>query len=226
MARDGANAPHSTRCALRRLYAQLSFSIALFVKASSTTGPDAASLDPPKGGTRVRDFDPRDFRSVYAAWLSDVLRWVRALGAPSADQDDLAQEVFVVVHRRLADFDGRNMGGWLYRITANQVRDHRRLRWIRSVFKRGVPLSDQLEAKGPTPVMAVETREKRRVLDQLLGELSEPLRATFMLFEVDGYTADEIAEFQQTPVNTVRARIHRARKKLLAIIAERKIERP
>jgi RNA polymerase sigma-70 factor (ECF subfamily) len=224
MARDGANAPHSTRCAFQRLYGRLSFSLALFVKASSTTGPDA-SLSP-KGGARVRDFDPRDFRSVYAAWFTDVLRWVRALGAPPADHDDLAQEVFVVVHRRLADFDGRNMGGWLYRITANQVRDHRRLRWIRSVFKPGVPLSDDLEAKGPTPLMAVETREKRQVLERLLGELTEQLRATFMLFEVDGYTAEEIAEFQQAPVNTVRARIHRARKKLLATIADRKIERP
>lgn len=197
----------------------------MFVKASSTTGPNASSVSP-KGGARVREFDPRDFRSVYAAWFADVLRWIRALGAPPADHDDLAQEVFVVVHRRLSDFDGRNMGGWLYRITVNQVRDHRRLRWIRSVFKRGVPVSDQLEANGPTPLMAVETRERRRVLEALLSELSEPLRATFMLFEVDGYTADEIAEFQQSPVNTVRARIHRARKKLLAIIADRKIERP
>ncbi|HSS40415.1 MAG TPA: RNA polymerase sigma factor [Polyangia bacterium] len=178
------------------------------------------------GDTRVRDFDPRDFRSVYAAWFADVLRWVRAMGAPAADHDDLAQDVFVVVHRRLSDFDGRNMGGWLYRITVNQVRDHRRLRWIRSVFKHGVPVSDQLEAKGPTPIMAVETREKRRVLEALLGQLSELLRATFTLFEVDGYTAEEIAEFQQCPVNTVRGRIHRARKKMLATIAQRKIQRP
>jgi RNA polymerase sigma-70 factor (ECF subfamily) len=207
----------------------------LFVKVSSTTGPRATHLKATGSplpaaretpAARARDFDPRDFRSVYAAWFEDVLRWLRALGAPPADHDDLAQEVFVVVHRRLGDFDGRNMGGWLYRITANQVRDHRRLRWIRSVFKRGVPVSDQLEAPGPTPLMALETREKRQLLDSLLGELSEALRVTFVLFEVDGYTAEEIAQFQQTPVNTVRARIHRARKKLLAMIAQRKLRRP
>jgi RNA polymerase sigma-70 factor (ECF subfamily) len=175
---------------------------------------------------RLRQFDPRDFQSVYAAWFADVLRWIRALGAPSVDQDDLAQEVFLIVHRRLADFDGRSMGGWLYRITANQVRDHRRLRWIRSVFKRGIPVSEQLEAPGPTPVMALETREKQRMLEALLAELSEPLRATFVLFEADGYTAEEIAEFQRSSINTVRARIHRARKKLLALVAARKTERP
>lgn len=208
----------------------------MFVKVSSTTGPGADQLDATgnplpaaAAGTearRARDFDPRDFRSVYATWFEDVLRWLRALGAPPADHDDLAQEVFVVVHRRLPDFDGRNMGGWLYRITANQVRDHRRLRWIRSVFKRGVPVSEQFEAPGPTPLMALETRERQLLLERLLGQLSEPLRATFVLFEVDGYTAEEIAQFQGTPMNTVRARIQRARKKLLAMIAEKKVTPP
>jgi RNA polymerase sigma-70 factor (ECF subfamily) len=179
----------------------------VLVKASSTTGAepsrvpgDGAVVAAPHGGdARVRQFDSRDFHSVYTAWFADVLRWIRALGAPSADQDDLAQEVFVIVHRRLADFDGRSMGGWL---------------------------SEQLEAPGPTPVVALETREKQRMLEALLAELSEPLRATFVLFEADGYTAEEIAEFQRSSINTVRARIHRARKKLLALVAARKMERP
>src|SRR2546423_1527065 len=84
--------------------------------------------------------DVREFRTLYDAWFADVARWVRALGAPSADQDDLVQDVFVVVHRRLPDFDGENVAGWLYRIAAHQVRDHRRLRWIRHIFGRSVPL--------------------------------------------------------------------------------------
>jgi RNA polymerase sigma-70 factor (ECF subfamily) len=207
----------------------------LLVKVSSTTGPGPSRLQAVAGALPAVDrrrasgarlYDPRDFRSIYGAWFADVLRWIRALGAPPADHDDLAQEVFVVVHRRLRDFDGRNMGGWLYRITVNQVRDHRRLRWIRTVFRRAIPLPDDLEAAGPTPLMALETREKRRLLDALLAELSEPLRATFVLFEVDGYTADEIADFQQTSVNTVRARIHRSRKRLLALVAARQVQRP
>ena len=169
--------------------------------------------------------DSTSFESVYAAWFPDVLRWIRAFGAPSADHDDILQEVFVVVHRRLPHFDGRNLPGWLYRITAHQVRDHRRLRWFRTVLRRSVPVSARIEAPGPTPLMALETREKRDALERLLVHLSEPLRVTFMLFEVDGYTAEEIAQFQQTPVNTVRARIHRARKKLLASIAQRKVAR-
>jgi RNA polymerase sigma-70 factor (ECF subfamily) len=160
----------------------------------------------------------RGFQAVYAGWFADVLRWIRAFGAPPAEHDDLLQEVFVVVHRRLPQFDGRNLAGWLYRITARQVRDHRRLRWFRTVLRRSVPLSDEIEAPQPTPLMALETREKRQKLDRLLARLSEPLRVTFLLFEVEGYTGEEIAELQQVPINTVRARIHRARKRLLALL--------
>jgi RNA polymerase sigma-70 factor, ECF subfamily len=167
-------------------------------------------------------FATSDFEAIYAAWFGHVARWIRALGAPASDHDDLVQEVFVVVYRRLHDFDGRNLAGWLYRIAAHQVRDYRRLRWIKNVFKRSIPLSHRMASPGPTPVMALETRERRAELEGLLGQLSEPLRTTFVLFEIDGYTGDEIAAAHRVSINTVRARIHRARKKLLGAIGAEK----
>jgi RNA polymerase sigma-70 factor (ECF subfamily) len=162
--------------------------------------------------------DTHDFRALYETWFADVARWVRALGASAADQDDLVQEVFVVVHRRLPDFDGENMAGWLYRIATHQVRDFRRLRWIRHIFGRSVPLSSGVPANGPTPLMVLETKEKQEFLERLLSTLSEAQRAAFVLFEMDGYTGDEIARIQQVSINTVRARIHRARKKLTVLL--------
>jgi RNA polymerase sigma-70 factor (ECF subfamily) len=162
--------------------------------------------------------DTQDFRALYETWFGDVARWVRALGASAADQDDLVQEVFVVVHRRLPDFDGVNMAGWLYRIATHQVRDFRRLRWIRHIFGRSVPLSSGVPANGPTPLMVLETKEKQEFLERLLSTLNEAQRAAFVLFEMDGYTGDEIAHIQQVSINTVRARIHRARKKLSVLL--------
>ncbi len=162
--------------------------------------------------------DAFDFRTVYDTWFADVARWVRALGASAADQDDLVQEVFVVVHRRLPDFDGENPAGWLYRIATHQVRDFRRLRWIRHIFGRSVPLSSGVPANGPTPLMVLETKEKQELLERLLATLNESQRAAFVLFEMDGYTGDEIARIQQVSINTVRARIHRARKKLTVLL--------
>src|SRR5262245_27379253 len=163
-------------------------------------------------------FDTADFRSVYDAWVTDVARWIRALGGPPADQDDMLQEVFVVVHRRLSDFDGRNIAGWLYQITAHQVRDFRRRLWFKHIFRFSRPLTEEMAAPGPTPVMTLEVREKREALDRLLSKLSEAQRATFVLFEIEGYTAEEIVQMQGVSINTVRARILRARKKLTALL--------
>src|ERR1051325_8655964 len=146
------------------------------------------------------------FRTVYDVWVGDVVRWVRALGAPPADREDLVQNVFVVVHLRLDDFRGNNMGGWLYRIAARQVRDHRRLRWVCRVLRRGVPLSPDLPASGPTPLVALESKEEHLTLARLLSSLNSDHRTTFVLFELDGYRADEIARMQNVSISTVRSR--------------------
>ena len=79
---------------------------------------------------------PLEFDAIYDAWFDPVCRWARALGGPEADLDDLAQEVFVVVERQLAKFDGRNLAGWLYRITARVVAGQRRRAWFRHLFRR------------------------------------------------------------------------------------------
>jgi RNA polymerase sigma-70 factor (ECF subfamily) len=137
------------------------------------------------------------------------------LGGPISEQDDLIQDIFLVVYRRLPEFDGQNLHAWLYRITAHRVRDYRRLAWVRHVFGNDALAIEKLESFDPTPIVVLETSEKRRELERLLAKLSSRLRATFMLFEVDGYTAEEIANIQGVSANTVRARLQRARKKLL-----------
>ena len=166
--------------------------------------------------------DTRDFASVYYHTYEDVSRWIRALGGPSSEQDDLIQDIYLIVHRKLAHFDGKNLGAWLYRITAHRVRDFRRLWWFRHVLGKDPLAIEKLESNDPNPVNVFETAEKRRELERLLSKLSVPLRATFILFEIEGYTADEIADLQAISVNTVRARIHRARKKLVDILKSRR----
>jgi RNA polymerase sigma-70 factor (ECF subfamily) len=163
-------------------------------------------------------FDLNDFRSVYEAWVTDVASWIRAFGGLAGEDDDVLQEVFVIVHRRLASFDGRNMAGWLYQITQRQVRDSRRRSWFKHIFRFSHPIAEQMPSPGPTPVMTLETREKKRVLDRLLSRLTEAQRITFILFEIEGYTAEEIVEMQGVSINTVRSRILRARKKLAELI--------
>ena len=71
------------------------------------------------------------FEQVYVQWFHEVSRWARAFGGLDADLDDLTQEVFLVVRRKLPEFDGRNLSGWLYRIAQRTVRDYRRRAWFR-----------------------------------------------------------------------------------------------
>jgi RNA polymerase sigma-70 factor (ECF subfamily) len=162
-----------------------------------------------------------EFREIYDHWFGPVSRWVRAMGSPQAESEDLVQDVFVVVHRRLPDFDGNNLPGWLYQIARRRVRDFRRLAWVKRTLFGGEPLLERLSKGGPSAFDAVETNEKRALLEQLLTSLNESERAALMLFETDNYTCEQVAELQGVPVSTVWARIHKARKKLKAQLAKR-----
>ena len=170
-----------------------------------------AETSSPEGGA------PSDlsFEGLYEQRFEDVSRWVRALGAAEADRDDLVQEIFLVVHRRLADFDGQNVSGWLYQIARRKVRDHRRLLWVKHLFgKTSQPLVDAMLTTKQNALDELETKQKRVLLGQLLEKLNEDQRAAFVLFEIEGSSGEEIAALTGVPVNTVWARIHKARKKL------------
>jgi len=161
-----------------------------------------------------------EFRAIYERWFSEVSRWIRAMGGPEAEREDLVQDVFLVVHRRLPDFDGQNVAGWLYQIARHRVRDFRRLLWVKHLLFGSVPLSESLSKGGASPADSLETNEKRALLERLLRKLNESERAALVLFEIDGYSGEEIADIQGVPVNTVWARIHKARKKLKASLAK------
>jgi RNA polymerase sigma-70 factor (ECF subfamily) len=164
---------------------------------------------------------PTTFAAIYDAWFDDVSRWLLALGAPAADAEDLAQEVFLVVRRRLVDFDHRNVAGWLFRIASRQVAAYRRRRWFKSVLSRRRDDERELTElphEGDSPAAALETKERRRVLEQLLQRMSDKRRATFVLFEVEGYSGEEIARIQGIPVATVWTRLHHARKEFFGLV--------
>lgn len=156
------------------------------------------------------------FEGVYDRHFHDVARWVRALGGRTPDVDDLTQEVFVVAFRRLSEFDGQNVAGWLYQITRRKMRDYRRLSWIKHLFTSRNASSFESPATGADQLQQVENNEKQVLLDRLLNRLPAEQRAAFVLFELDGLTGAEIAEVQRVPINTVWARIHRARHNLQA----------
>ncbi len=167
------------------------------------------------------------FEEVYAQGFPHVVRWVRAFGGLDADLDDLAQETFVVVRRQLPKFDGRNLAGWLYRITQRTVRDYRERAWFRRA--RGERHDDRRAlrdsvAPEPDPSEVLERLEAIRFLTQLLAKISESHRTAFTLFEIEGYTGEEIAQLEEVPLNTVWTRLHHARKELYMLIDQARLQ--
>jgi RNA polymerase sigma-70 factor (ECF subfamily) len=162
-----------------------------------------------------------DFRALYDAWFDDVSRWIVALGGIEADRDDIVQEVFMVVRRRLSSFDGANPAGWLYRITRRQVRDFRRRSWVRHIFtKRRLEEPDDLPHAGGTPAAALEHKEDQRLLHAMLSKMREERRSAFVLFEIEGLSGEEIARIQSVPINTVWTRLYHARREFFALAAK------
>jgi RNA polymerase sigma-70 factor (ECF subfamily) len=161
-----------------------------------------------------------NFRRVYERWFHDVVKWMFALGVPSSDTEDMAQEVFLVVRRRLSTFEAGNVAAWLYRITQLTVRDHRRRAWFKNLLirRRDLDLSE-VPYGGPTPDRSYEQEESRRRFQRLVGGMSEKLRTTFVLFEIEGYSGEEIAQIQDIPLGTVWTRLHNARKEFWKLVA-------
>lgn len=188
----------------------------------------APSASPASTGMHAPE--THDFREVYESRFHDVLRWIRAMGGRDEDLDDLAQEVFIIVRRKLEGFDGQNLNGWLYRITQRTVRDYRRAAWFRNLLARKrIPDHEsallKLVEPGRSPEGEQELREAQTSLRLILERMREKHRTAFILFEIEGYTGEEIAELQGAPVATIFTRLYHARREFAAIVKQLHKER-
>ncbi len=153
------------------------------------------------------EITPR-FETVYREHYPFVWRSVRRLGIPDAEVDDVVQDVFVVVHRRLGDFEGRSsVRTWLFGIAYRVVRDRRR-----SVAARR---DREGQVEPPRPPTEPDQRLARHravvALDELLAELDDDQRTIFVMAEVLHMSAPEIAELAEVKLNTVYSRLRRGR---------------
>lgn len=152
-----------------------------------------------------------DFTALYEQYFGFVWRCARRLGVVDALVDDAVQDVFVVVHRRLDDFEGRSaVKSWIFGITRRVARDYRRRA---SRKDRGKVPAEGLVAVGePSPAELTEHAEARAVLHEMLEALDEQKREVFVLAELEEMTVPEIAEAIGANVNTVYSRLRAARR--------------
>jgi len=146
---------------------------------------------------------------VYETHFDFVWRSARRLGVASLYVDDVVQEVFLVVHRRLGEFEGRSsLKTWLFGITRRIVRDQRRS----ARRKPSEPLGTfEPPDLGPAADVRMTQEEETRLLHALLDELDEDKREVFVLAELEQMSGPEIAEALDVNLNTVYARLRAAR---------------
>lgn len=159
------------------------------------------------------------FRAVYEEHFDFVWRFAAHRGVPRAALDDVAQEVFVVVARKLHDFQGQStLRTWIAGITRNTIRAYLRKRGNRA---SGEPLLDldQVVSESLDPAQALEQKSAGELLDFILSQMSELKREAFILCELEEMPAVQAAEILDVNENTLRTRLHDARKMFTAISA-------
>lgn len=149
-----------------------------------------------------------DFATVYDAHFHAIQRWLSYLLGSRDGVDDLTQDAFIVIRRRLAEFDGRNLGGWLWsicRLVASNERRRRRRFWRRFELS-----PDIMEMVGPDPRRA---NEDRAAVAAAMSRLSDEHRTTLLLHFVEGMTAAEISSLLGVPDSTIASRIREGQKR-------------
>ncbi|MFT3768838.1 MAG: sigma-70 family RNA polymerase sigma factor [Minicystis sp.] len=167
-----------------------------------------------------------DLLAVHAAQADFVWRSLQRLGVRPADLEDVFQEVFIVVHRRLHTFDGSSaLTTWLFGVCLRVAAAHRRRAW----FRREVPTDDLAEHRevpeDELPDAAVASRQARAALEAMLDRMDLDKRAVFVMFELDELSSEEIAAILGVPVGTVWSRLSAARKQFEKIAAREKARR-
>ncbi len=162
----------------------------------------------------------RAFRVVYDAHISFVWRNLRRLGVMDRDVEDKCQEVFVVAHRRWAEFSDRGHGprAWLFQIVLRVASDARRHRRRHPVDPDGGVAQDRQSVDAPQAVI-VARKQALDLLDRALATIEMSRRAVLVLHEIEQMTAPEIARTLEIPLNTVYSRLRVARLELDAELA-------
>ena len=172
------------------------------------------------GAARVKVAMP-PLAEVYDRHVAMVWRTLRALGVDEAALDDAVQDVFIVVHRKLADFEGRSaLSTWIYGIARRVASQYRRRRRDRV----DVAALERHPEPGRSPREDAERTQAARLVMALLAELDDDKREVFVLMELEQLAAPVVAEMLAIPVNTVYSRLRLGRQRFEAALARRRAE--
>jgi RNA polymerase sigma-70 factor (ECF subfamily) len=171
---------------------------------------------PPAGPSKRAPADAR-LRALLEAHFDFVWRCLRRLGLSDDRADDAAQQVFVVLSRRLDSIAAGSELSFLFHTATRVASDVRRSASYRREIAHPDP-AVELEG-GPRPDDLLNERRARALLDRILEAMDMDLRTVFVLFEIEEMTIVEIAALLEIPSGTVASRLRRARDRFYAKVA-------
>ena len=156
---------------------------------------------------------PLTVEEIYRLNARTVARWAEHLGGPRLDAEEVVQEVFLVVNRRLEEFRGEaKLTTWLFRITSRVVANHRRRLRRRCLWARLTRrVAETTPAPGPAPGDQLELAQAARRFQRVMDGLSDRYREVLVLFELDEMATEQSPGCSIGPPATIRVWLHRAR---------------
>jgi RNA polymerase sigma-70 factor (ECF subfamily) len=180
-------------------------------RSTASNAPVSAAADRPAS----RDLEV-GFVEIYRAQFAYVWRALRRLGVREDDLADVTHDVFVVVHRKLGDYDAsRPLKPWLFGICFRTALDRKRKA---SSFREA--LVDEIVAASPLPASdeLVSAREAHDAVMRALDALDDDKRAVFVMHELEGLSMPEVAQLIDAPLNTLYSRLRLAREAFVAAV--------
>src|SRR5438067_2933229 len=172
---------------------------------------------------RAAGGDMKAFEELYQRHNRRVYSLCLRMTGNVVEAEDLAQEVFIQLFRKVGSFRGESaITTWLHRLTVNQVLMHFR--------KRGVRM-EQTTDDGDVPVQIVKGTENpnqmpvidRIALERAIDKLPPGYRAVFVLHDVEGHEHEEIAKLLGCSVGTSKSQLHKARMKLRGLLKRKRL---
>ncbi|MFN3330866.1 MAG: RNA polymerase sigma factor [Acidobacteria bacterium] len=167
------------------------------------------------------DGDMEAFEELYKRHYRRVYSLCLRMLQNTAEAEDLTQDVFVQLYRKIGSFRGDSaFTTWLYRLTINQVLMHFRKRFVK------FETTTEEEQKPVQIVPGTENHNRMPVVDRIaleraIAQLPEGYKTVFILHDVEGYEHEEVAQILSCSVGTSKSQLHKARAKLRKLLLKK-----
>lgn len=156
--------------------------------------------------------DDLAFRALYDAHFDFVWRTFRRLGLQEADCYDAAQEAFLTIRRKVATFEARSsLRTWIFGICVGTARNKKRALARANRGRTSESAIERAPSHEASAEQTVSLNDARRLLEGILDSMSPSLRTSFVMFELEQLSAEEIGDTLGVPTATVRSRVRLAR---------------